>query len=221
MRYTAIATDGDGTLMEHRRLEEDVARALKRFRAAGGRLFLVTGETIEDLANFPQIDLFDHVVAENGAVLFNSNLGDERVLCVSNPAPVVNALREISAREVKAGRVVVSTKEDERRIREALARRNLNWQIIRNRGDLLLLPWGVNKATGLAAILEQFDLAPDQVAAIGDAENDRAMIEYCGFGVAVSNAVPILKEHARMVTRGRAGHGMIELIDAILRDDVP
>jgi hydroxymethylpyrimidine pyrophosphatase-like HAD family hydrolase len=197
-----------------------VVSALKRYRAAGGRLFLVTGETVEDLATFPQIDLFDHIVAENGAVLFNANLGDERVLSEADPVPVIEAFREIGATEVKSGRVVVSAKEDKRRIQEALARRNLNWKVIRNRGDLLILPRGIDKASGLAALLVEFDLAAHNVAAIGDAENDRPMIEFCGLGAAVANAVPILKANARMVTRGRAGRGMIELIEAILRDDV-
>src|SRR4051812_23521989 len=185
-------------------MADEVARALERFRGAGGRLFLVTGETIEDLAAFPRIDLFDHIVAENGAVLFNHKLGEQRILIDASPKPVVEALREISASEVKSGQVIVSTKENEARVHETLARRNLNWLTIHNRSDLLLLPRGVNKATGLAAVFEQFNLAANRVAAIGDAENDRAMVELCGLGAAVANAVPLLKDHARVVTRGRA-----------------
>jgi hydroxymethylpyrimidine pyrophosphatase-like HAD family hydrolase len=221
MRYLAIATDGDGTLTEHGRIEADVSAALERYRDAGGRVFLVTGETSDELAVFPRLDLFDYVVAENGGVLLNYRLGDERVLSEANPRPVVDALREIGARELKWGRVVVSAKEDERRMREALARSNLHWQIIHNRRDLLLLPRNINKATGLAALLEEIQLPINQIAAVGDAENDRVLIESCGFGVAVANAVPVLKEHAQMVTRGRAGRGVIELVDAILRDELP
>jgi hydroxymethylpyrimidine pyrophosphatase-like HAD family hydrolase len=221
MRYLALATDGDGTLTEDGRISADLADAFKRYRAAGGRAILVTGETIEDLATFADIELFDRVVAENGAVLFNHQLGDERVLADESPTSVVNAWRTVAEREVKSGRVVVSTKEVERRVREILAQRNLRWQIHRNREDLLLLPRGIDKATGLAAALREFNLSPDQVAAIGDAENDCAMIDFCGLGVAVANAVPVLKECARMVTRGRAGRGVIELIDAILGGDVP
>jgi hydroxymethylpyrimidine pyrophosphatase-like HAD family hydrolase len=91
MRYVALATDGDGTLTEHGQIEPSVAAALCQFRNAGGRVFLATGETITDLAQFPHIDLFDRIVAENGAVLFSPNLGNERVLCDDDPQPVVRA----------------------------------------------------------------------------------------------------------------------------------
>jgi hydroxymethylpyrimidine pyrophosphatase-like HAD family hydrolase len=219
MRYLALATDGDGTLLEHGRMADNVASALARFREAGGRVFLVTGERIEDLANFPGIELIDQIVAENGALILNPILAVECILSDADPAPVLRALNEIRAREVKAGRVLVSTKEDERRVRELLARQNLNWHVHHNRGDLLLLPAGIDKATGLAVALKKFNLKSEQVVGIGDAENDRALIEYCGLGAAVANAVPVVKEHAAVVTRGHAGRGVIELIDAILRDD--
>jgi hydroxymethylpyrimidine pyrophosphatase-like HAD family hydrolase len=221
MRYLALATDGDGTLLEHGRMEDDVAAALARFRRAGGRVFLVTGERIEDLANFPRIELIDYIVAENGAMLLNPNLGDARLLSDATSAAVASALHQAGALQVKSGRVLVSTTENERRVREILAQQNFDWPIQHNRDDLLLLPRGVDKATGLTALLQKFNLAPEQVAALGDAENDQAMIELCGFGAAVANAVPALKESAKMVTRGRAGCGVIELIDVILSGDGP
>src|SRR4051812_48791744 len=112
MRYVALATDGDGTLLENNRMADDVAVALERFRAAGGRLFLVTGELMKELVEFPRLDLFERVVAENGAVLFDPAARDEVILCDHPPSTLVNTLRERGACEVKCGRVVVTTKKE-------------------------------------------------------------------------------------------------------------
>jgi hydroxymethylpyrimidine pyrophosphatase-like HAD family hydrolase len=221
MRYVALAADGDGTLLKNNKMADDVAVALERFRAAGGRLFLVTGELIEELPEFPRLDLFERVVAENGAVLFDPATREEVVLCERPPAILAQTLRERGACEVKCGRVVITTKKgSECELEDVLAELKLGWQVIGNRKDLLLLPKGVDKASGLRALLKTTGLKSEQVAGIGDAENDLAMIRACGLGAAVADAVPQLKAHAQMVTVGGAGRGVIELIEAILRDDV-
>ena len=59
------------------------------------------------------------------------------------------------------------------------------------------------------------------VVGIGDGENDHSLFDACGLGVAVANAVPALKERAAWVTKGARGDGVIELIERILRNDVP
>src|SRR5215212_2892804 len=103
MRYIALATDGDGTLLKNNQMSDDVAAALERFRAAGGQPFLVTGELVEQLSEFPRLDLFELVVAENGAVLFDPATKEEMVLCERPPAELAKTLREQGACEVKSG----------------------------------------------------------------------------------------------------------------------
>jgi hypothetical protein len=83
-----------------------------------------------------------------------------------------------------------------------------------------LRPAGVNKATGLACALEALSLSPHNAIAIGDAENDHALLRSCEFAVAVSNALPKLKDSADLVTEHDHGAGVAELIDAILKDDL-
>ena len=84
----------------------------------------------------------------------------------------------------------------------------------------MVLPSGVNKATGLAALLKEAGVSADEVVGVGDAENDHAFLECCGMGVAVANALPMLKERADFVTKGARGDGVAELIDIILADDL-
>ncbi len=84
----------------------------------------------------------------------------------------------------------------------------------------MVLPSGVNKATGLSAALEELNLSPHNVVGVGDAENDHAFLSLCEFSVAVANALPMLKERADFVTDGARGRGVVELIDRVLDDDL-
>src|SRR5580698_2837134 len=71
MRYLALCTDYDGTLATDGRLLPDTINALERLLASGRRLVLVTGRELDDLQKVcTRLDLFEYVVAENGALLF-------------------------------------------------------------------------------------------------------------------------------------------------------
>lgn len=65
----------------------------------------------------------------------------------------------------------------------------------------MVLPSGINKATGLSAALTRLELSPHNVVAVGDAENDHAFLDVCECSVAVANALPMLKERADWVTQ--------------------
>jgi hydroxymethylpyrimidine pyrophosphatase-like HAD family hydrolase len=66
--------------------------------------------------------------------------------------------------------------------------------------DMLeVLPVNANKGDGLRRLLEHIGIPSEQVLAIGDAENDLEMIRNAGLGVAVGNALPMLKEAADVV----------------------
>ena len=69
----------------------------------------------------------------------------------------------------------------------------------------MVLPNGINKASGLGAALEDLGLSAHNVVATGDAENDLAFMRTCGCAVAVGNALPAVKEAADLVTLGDAG----------------
>jgi hydroxymethylpyrimidine pyrophosphatase-like HAD family hydrolase len=78
MQYLALATDYDGTLAEDGKVRAEVLASLVRLKASGRRLVLVTGRELEELmAAFPRVDVFDRVVAENGALLYTPAALDE------------------------------------------------------------------------------------------------------------------------------------------------
>ncbi len=96
----------------------------------------------------------------------------------------------------------------------------LEWQVIFNKGAVMLLPAGVNKQTGLQHALDELGLSMRNTVAIGDAENDHAMLAAAECGVAVANALDALKDRADLVLRGPRGAGVEELIDRMLADDL-
>ncbi|MBJ3816797.1 sugar-phosphatase [Shimwellia pseudoproteus] len=66
----------------------------------------------------------------------------------------------------------------------------------------------VNKGTGVRSLAEALGLQPQNVMAIGDQENDIAMLEYAGTGVAMGNAISSVKEAANVVTASNLEDGV-------------
>jgi hydroxymethylpyrimidine pyrophosphatase-like HAD family hydrolase len=95
----------------------------------------------------------------------------------------------------------------------------LDLEIILNTDAVMVLEKGTNKASGLRIALAELGVAPEQVVAVGDAENDQVLLEACGCGVAVANALPMLKRVATMVTVGERGVGVEEVVDLLLHDE--
>jgi len=222
MRYLALACDYDGTLACAGQVEPPTLAALERLRATGRKTILVTGRELEELqAIFPQTALFDAVVAENGAVLYRPASREVKLLGAAPPPELMEGLRRKQVAPVAVGRVIVAT----RRPHEAAALQvihdlGLELQVVFNKGAVMILPSGINKATGLEAALKLLGLSPHEVVGIGDAENDHSFLALCECAVAVANALPALKERADLVTNGHDGAGVVELIDALLDNDL-
>ncbi|MBE9171451.1 HAD family phosphatase [Pleurocapsales cyanobacterium LEGE 06147] len=81
MRYFALACDYDGTLAHNGQVDETTLAALERLRDSGRRLILVTGRQLDDLLHvFPYTDLFERIVAENRALLYQPATREEKLL---------------------------------------------------------------------------------------------------------------------------------------------
>lgn len=76
---------------------------------------------------------------------------------------------------------------------------------------------GVTKAAGLAEVTALLGIKPREVVAIGDNINDLSMIEWAGYGVAMENAVEIVKDVADHVTGSNDEDGVAQLIQSILK----
>ncbi|MBV9948542.1 MAG: HAD-IIB family hydrolase [Myxococcales bacterium] len=222
MRYFALATDYDGTLATHGAVDEPSLRALERFIASGRKLVMVTGRQVEDLERvFSRLDLFERVVAENGAVIYTPSTKAIRVLVEPPPQGFVSALRARGVEPLAVGHAIVATFEPHQAtVLEVIRQLGLELHVEFNKGAVMVLPAGVTKRTGLKAALRELGLSPHNVVAVGDAENDHAFLTYCECGVAVANAIDSLKSRADWVTPATHGAGVAELVDRIVGDDL-
>ncbi|MBV8336324.1 MAG: HAD-IIB family hydrolase [Alphaproteobacteria bacterium] len=222
MYFICLATDYDGTLAEDGVVAEQTVEALRLFKQSGRKLVLVTGRELPDLQRvFSRLDLFDLAVVENGAVLVEPATGQEIPLGEAPPASFVEELRRRNVNPLSVGRSIVATWEpNEKIVLEAIRDLGLELQIVFNKGAVMVLPAGINKASGLAAALTRLKLSPLNVVGIGDAENDHAFLRACGCAVAVANALPMVKADADIITSEPRGAGVVAAIRRILDGDL-
>ena len=221
MYVIALAADYDGTLAEDGIVSPGTIEALEQFRNSGRRLIMVTGRELPELLEiFPRIDLFERVIAENGALLYEPAARSERKLASPASPELYQALKARGVAPLSAGRCIIATREPHQNtVLEEIRRLGLELEIIFNKGAVMVLPSGVNKATGLAAALDELRLSPHNVAAIGDAENDHAFLQFCGCDAAVANALPPLREKAHLVMQQPRGRGVAEFVRRIEKDN--
>jgi HAD-superfamily hydrolase, subfamily IIB len=221
MRVLALAADFDGTLADQDHVDANTIAALERLRTSGRRLLLVTGRTVADLQRvFSRLDLFDRVVAENGAVVLDPADGHVQALADPPNGALVSRLRSLGISPIEIGEVIVATREPHQDdVLAVVQELGLEQHIIFNKGAVMVLPTGVNKASGLRSALHELDVAPQSIVGVGDGENDHAFLHLCGGAAAVAGAVPSLKQEVDFVLSGDGGAGVVELISSIFSGD--
>jgi HAD superfamily hydrolase (TIGR01484 family) len=222
MRYQALVCDYDGTIALKGIVDEKTIASLEQVKSTGRRLVLATGRELEDLERvFPALQIFDRVVAENGAILYEPANRERKILAEQPPAEFVEALRQKGITPLSIGEVIVATwKPNETIVLEMIRRLGLELQVTFNKGAVMVLPSGVNKATGLNAAFAQLGISAHNAVGIGDAENDHTFLTLCECSVAVANALPALKDRVDFVTHGDHGDGVRELIGMLVEDDL-
>jgi HAD superfamily hydrolase (TIGR01484 family) len=246
MRFLAFASDYDGTLAQNGKIDRRTLNALHDLKQSGRKLILVTGRELDELLSiFPQARTFDSIIAENGALLFypGGNASDgqnqdrrtlvsqkrarielqqDRIKVLTDPPPreFVARLRQQRVSPLSVGHAIVATSlEHKRTVVSTILEMDLDLHVIMNKQSVMVLPTGVTKGTGLRVALDELHIAPHNVVAVGDAENDDSLLSMCGFSVAVANAIPALKRRAHKTTRQGHGAGVVEIIEQIMQSD--
>jgi hydroxymethylpyrimidine pyrophosphatase-like HAD family hydrolase len=215
--FQVIASDYDSTLAHEGRVAPETLRVLRGARAAGTKLVLITGRTLRDLQTvFSNTSTFDLAIVENGALCFDPLAGLEEPLCAAPAAEFIAALSERRIPFSLGKRVVATHRPFEVEIQQIIHELKLNLAITLNRESVMILPRGVDKASGLRAALEKLHFAASDVVGIGDAENDAAFLRLCGFSVAVANAIDSLKAEVDYVTELPNGSGSSEIIGRVI-----
>jgi len=222
MRYLVLACDFDETLARGGRVAPETVAALERLIASGRKMMLVSGRELDDLLRiFPEAKLCARIVAENGALIYNPATREKKPHGDPPPDQFIRALQQKKIEPLAVGHVIVATMQPhESAVLSTIRDLGLELQVIFNKGAVMILPAGVNKASGLARALQDVCISPHNVVAVGDAENDHALLKLAECAVAVANALPTLKERADFVTESENGRGVIELIDELVNEDL-
>ncbi|MGH7793779.1 MAG: HAD-IIB family hydrolase [Candidatus Binatia bacterium] len=222
MRYLVLVTDYDGTIATGGQAETAALQAIERLRMSGRRAILLTGRRVDDLLSVcPRLRLFDYVVAENGAVIYEPRTREQIPLGKPPPAEFVQRLGELTDNSIEVGKVVVGTwLPHHTAVLQAIQEMGLELQIVFNKEAVMVLPAGVNKASGMDYALRKLGFSPHEAVGIGDAENDHSFLERCECAVAVANAAPSIRELAAFTTKGEAGQGVAELVEELIANDL-
>jgi hydroxymethylpyrimidine pyrophosphatase-like HAD family hydrolase len=222
VRYLVLATDYDNTLASQGSIERQTLQAVERLKRSGRFVVLVTGRMLDDLLQaLESADVFDLIVAENGALLYDPRDKTRTPLAVPAQPRFVEELARRGVRPLAAGRCIVATVEpNEKTVLDVIRAQSLDLQITFNKGAVMVLPSGIDKASGLAAALDALGISAHNAVGIGDAENDIAFLRFCECAVAVANALPSVKDEADFVTDAAAGAGLIEVIERLIENDL-
>lgn len=218
-----LVTDYDGTIATDSRVTSQTLAALESLQKSGRKLVLATGRVLPELLEvFPEAArLFDRIVAENGAVLYRPATCEAKVLAEPPPPAFVEELRRRGVPGIGVGdSIVASWRPHEQTVLDVIRDMGLGLQVIFNKDAVMVLPSGINKASGMLAALEELGLSVHNTTGIGDAENDHTFLALCECSAAVSNSVPALKERADYVTQRDHGAGTEEFIAMMLADDL-
>ena len=222
MWFTALATDYDGTLATDGVVSPETITALTEFRKSGRKLLMVTGRRLQDLLDvFPEVQLFDLIITENGAVLYTPTTKETTTIAPPPLPKLVELLQKKGVTPLEIGDSIVATWiPNESLVFEAIQELGLEHQVIFNKGAVMILPPGVNKASGLAAALRRLGMSAHNVVGIGDAQNDLAFLTACECSVAVANALPSVQEAADITVNAARGAGVEQIMQRLIDTDL-
>jgi len=211
----ALAVDIDGTLADDsRRVNLEAVAALREVQDSGIPVMLASGNVLPiayALSNY--LGLKGPIVAENGGIVSYQQkiwvLGDPE-----GPRKAYDFLRtEMDAQRLFTDRwreteVGLTREVSLEKVRDVLK----DWPVdIQTTGWAVhIMEKGMNKFRGIQKGCELLGISPEDVAAIGDSDNDEMMIRECGYGIAVGNAFEDTKRAASFVAKGSDGKGVIE-----------
>ncbi|WP_297521089.1 Cof-type HAD-IIB family hydrolase [uncultured Clostridium sp.] len=82
-----------------------------------------------------------------------------------------------------------------------------------------IMPAGTSKGSAVKKLAQILGFKREEVICIGDSENDLSMIKYAGLGVAMGNAIDIVKENADYITDTNSNCGVGKMIAKFILEE--
>jgi phosphoglycolate phosphatase (TIGR01487 family) len=217
-RIRVLVFDYDGTLtLENGALQPSTVEVLKEvYRKKLAVLGIVSGREMAFLkeANNDRFNhIFSFLVAENGAVLYFSDVDK---LTVVGKEWSQNVRRIFLNRNfpIEFWEVIGSTRrENSKKVEDLLKASGFEAKLVPNKNSVMICPPNVDKGVGVASAVAHYGETSDVLlTCFGDGENDVSLFGPADIRVAVSNAVPQLKKIADITTKQEGGYGVEEYL---------
>lgn len=143
-------------------------------------------------------------------------------------APIKNGLQfiDIDIKNLptpfKTNKIVMSRPEEELDviIPKIPASYHEKYNIYKSRSFILeFLPKNIDKGYSMRVLGEMLGLKKEQIMGIGDQENDLSLVANAGVGVAMANAIPMVKEAADYITKTNDEQGVAHAIRKFVLTD--
>jgi hydroxymethylpyrimidine pyrophosphatase-like HAD family hydrolase len=214
MYRRAFAFDFDGTLAENGSIPLALQTALEQLHTAGYALFMVTGRRFGHATLDASENIFAGIVWESGAVLHHT-AANEVYLPFGHVDPRLVEALDRAGVPLRLGRAIVATRTPhDETVWHILNDWGGDAVIVRNRGEVRVLPPGTAKGSGLERLLTLCGFSPRNLISFGDGEGDLSLLQLGEIGIAVADAVPSLKEVADLVTTKPGPAGVLEILEA-------
>jgi phosphoglycolate phosphatase (TIGR01487 family) len=220
----AVATDIDGTLAPgDGNIPLESIKAIRDLEAKGISVILASGNTYPALRSLRKyLGCSGAIICEGGGSV--EYRGEVRIIGSKE-----KALRALGRLKELFGDRIVEPWSNPYRFTDVAIERRIERRLIEKAlsefPDVKLLDTGfyyhiidkaASKGVGLRIAAEMMGLRLEEIAAIGDSENDVDMLKEAGFAAAVANAPPFVKEVADYVASRPDGQGFVEIAEMIM-----
>jgi phosphoglycolate phosphatase (TIGR01487 family) len=213
-----VVVDIDGTLSDSsRRIGVEAISALREVNDAGTAVMLASGNVLPIVYSLAIYLGFDGpVIAENGGIVCHK----QKVWTLASPDGPREAYEHLTSkmpaeriftdrwRETEVGIKQETSVEEVRRLLDGydVDVQSTGWAIH-------IMERGMDKLVGLGKACEIVGICVEDMAAIGDSENDERMLSGCGWGVAVGNAPEATKRAATHAVDGDSWNGVVQALE--------
>ena len=210
-----VVVDIDGTLSdETRRIGLEAVSALRRVNDSGVPVMLASGNVLPIAYSLALYFGFDGpIIAENGGIVCYR----QRIWVLADPDESRRAYEHL-AKGMRTERLFTDRwRETEVGIKQETSLEEVRGRLegfdveVQSTGWAIhIMRRGMDKFVGVQKACEILGLSVDDIAAIGDSENDERMLSGCGWGVSVGNASDATKRTATHSVNGESGDGVVE-----------
>lgn len=213
-----MVVDIDGTLSDSsRRIGVEAIQTLRKVNDSGVAVMLASGNVLPIAYSLAVYLGFDGpIIAENGGVVCHR----QKVWMLASPDEPRRAYEHLKSKMPAERLFTDRWRETEVGIRQETSLEEVRRLVDGFEVDVQSTGWaihimqrGMDKFVGLEKACDIVGICTDDMAAIGDSENDERMLNGCGWGVAVGNAPEATKKAATHAVDGDSWNGVVQALE--------